>query len=57
MENTNLKSRLNTKVQTIQEAEQSQQLALVENASVSMQSGDLALNDSTMELIRENLKE
>ncbi|WP_144265515.1 hypothetical protein [Faecalibacterium sp. An77] len=52
MENTNLKSRLNTKVQTIQEAEQSQQLALVENASPS---GYLALNDSTMELIRENL--
>lgn len=52
MENTNLKSRLNTKVQTIQEAEQPQQLALVENASPS---GYLALNDSTMELIRENL--
>ena len=32
MENTKLKSRLNTRIQTMQEAEQVQQLALRENA-------------------------
>ena len=53
MENTKLKSRLNTKIQTMQEAEQVQQLALRENAPT--QSGYLALNDSTLELIHENL--
>ena len=53
MENTKLKSRLSTKIQTMQEAEQVQQLALRENAS--SQSGYLALNDKTRELIHENL--
>ncbi len=53
MENTRLKSRLKTKIQTMQEAEQVQQLALRENAPA--QSGYLALNDKTRELIHENL--
>ena len=53
MENTKLKSRLNTRIQTMQEAEQVQQLALRENAPA--QSGYLALNDRTLELIHENL--
>ena len=55
MENTKLKSRLNTKIQTMQEAEQVQQLALRERAPAPAQSGYLALNDSTLELIHENL--
>ena len=53
MENTKLKSRLNNRIQTMQEVEQVQQLALRENTPA--QSGYLTLNDSTLELIHENL--
>ena len=53
MENTKLKSRLNNRIQTMQEVKQVQQLALRENTPA--QSGYLTLNDSTLELIHENL--
>ena len=53
MDNTKLKSRLATKAQALQEAPAESE----QDSLVPAQSGYAALNGSTLDLIRENLKE
>ena len=56
MDNTKLKSRMSGKIQELQQPAPGAEIAAVESTPAPVDSGYLALNHNTLDIIRANLK-